>query len=162
MAIPDRESKDARRKALSWAVVTVAAWMAASPAWAEDYGSATVDRVTSIYDGDTFRADLSGAHGEPWPDIAGRRVPIRVGGADTPEMRADCEAEKVSARRAKQFTVSALRNAGSIRLDHIERGKYFRIVADVMVDGRNLGKDLIEHGLAVPYKGGHKENPWCQ
>jgi endonuclease YncB( thermonuclease family) len=38
----------------------------------------------------------------------------------------------------------------------MQRGKYFRIVADVFVDGSNLGQELIERGLAKPYDGGTK------
>ena len=118
---------------------------------ATDYGSATVAQVTSIYDGDTFRADIDG-----WPDVVGHRVPIRVAGVDTPEMRGSCPAEKTAARLAKQFTVAHLRNAETIRLDHIERGKYFRLVANVMVDGEDLGQMLIDNGHGVPYGGGTK------
>ncbi|WP_206062544.1 thermonuclease family protein [Kushneria phosphatilytica] len=91
-------------------------------AQADDYGSATVQQVTSIYDGDTFRADLAGPNGEPWPDIIGHRAPIRVAGVDTPEIRAECDAEKQAARQAKQFTVAHLRDAERIRLEHLDRG----------------------------------------
>ena len=73
-----------------------------------EYGDVTVSEVTSIYDGDTFRVNIEG-----WPAIIGERVPIRLRGADTPEMRAQCEYEKRLARQAKQFTVAALRGAVS-------------------------------------------------
>lgn len=39
----------------------------------------------------------------------------------------------------------------------MKRGKYFRIVAEVRVDGQNLGQLLIEKGLAKPYDGGKKQ-----
>jgi endonuclease YncB( thermonuclease family) len=35
----------------------------------------------------------------------------------------------------------------------MERGKYFRIAADVIVDGENLADILIEAGIAVRYDG---------
>jgi micrococcal nuclease len=121
-----------------------------------DYGTAIVSEVTSIYDGDTFRANLAG-----YPPIVGERIGIRINGIDTPEMRGQCEAEKALAREAKQMAVTALRGASSIELRHMKRGKYFRIVADVYVDGRNLGDLLVDAGLAVPYDGGTKQG-WCR
>lgn len=129
-----------------------------SPAKASDesYSSVVVDEVTSIYDGDTFRVNINS-----WPGIIGHRIPIRIAGIDTPEMRGKCHFEKGLAREAKKFTVSALRSAKKIELSNIKRGKYFRIVADVLVDGKNLGETLISNGFAVSYSGRHKID-WCE
>nr|WP_299241344.1 thermonuclease family protein [uncultured Halomonas sp.] len=127
------------------------------PVIAYDYGSASVERVTSIYDGDTFRADIKG-----WPAIIGERVPIRILGIDTPELRGSNDCEKAMARAAKQFTVAKLRGADKIRLEHIDRGKYFRLLADVIVDGENLGQALIESGHARAYDGGTRGKGWCE
>ncbi|MCJ7765924.1 MAG: thermonuclease family protein [Thiovulaceae bacterium] len=44
----------------------------------------------------------------------------------------------------------------------MKREKYFRILADVYVDGEALGEMLIYNGLAVPYDGGHKGKEWCK
>lgn len=123
----------------------------------KDYGSVLVSEVTSIYDGDTFRANIQG-----YPDIVGNRIGIRINGIDTPELRGRCEKEKALARQAKQFSVEKLRQAKTIELRHMKRGKYFRIVADVYVDGKNLGNMLIEEELAVIYDGGHKAKDWCK
>lgn len=38
----------------------------------------------------------------------------------------------------------------------MERGKYFRIVADIEVDGENLAELLLDNGLAKPYDGRNK------
>jgi hypothetical protein len=43
---------------------------------------------------------------------------------------------------------------------YLERGKYFRIAADVIVDGENLADLLIEAGMAVRYDGGKKTKNW--
>lgn len=121
------------------------------------YGAVVVSEVTSIYDGDTFRANI-----KAYPDIIGYRIGVRVNGIDTPEMRGKCEQEKQLARQAKQFTVSQLRKAKKVELRNMKRGKYFRIVADVYVDDKNLAEMLIEQGLAVTYDGGHKAKEWCK
>jgi len=123
----------------------------------KNYGSVMVSEVTSIYDGDTFRVLLEG-----YPEIIGYRMGIRVNGIDTPEMRGKCPQEKTLARKAKELTVAELRKAKTIELRNMKRGKYFRIVADVYVDNKNLGEMLIEQKLAVPYDGGHKAKDWCQ
>jgi len=48
-----------------------------------------------------------------------------------------------------------------VELRNLQRGKYFRIVADVYADGINVGDQLINEGLAVPYDGGRKTKDWC-
>lgn len=121
----------------------------------KNYGNTMVDKVTSIYDGDTFRANI-----KDWPPVVGYRIPIRVNGIDTPEIRGKCQTEKTLARKAKQITVQILRAAKTIELRNIQRGKYFRLVADVYVDGKSLADELIRKNLAVPYGGGAKQG-WC-
>jgi len=120
------------------------------------FGSATVLKVTSIYDGDTFRADI-----KDYPDIVGKRMSIRINGIDTPEIKAHCEKEKILARAAKKVVVALLRNAHKIELRNIKRGKYFRLIADVYVDGKPVSNELIKNNLAIPYCGGHKKD-WCE
>jgi len=119
------------------------------------YGSATVSAVTSIYDGDTFRANIEG-----FPTIVGEHMSIRISGIDTPELRGKCPQEKTQAKLAKQFTVKHLRSGKEITLKNIKRGKYFRLIADVYVDGINLAEQLIKHNHAIEYHGKTKKN-WC-
>jgi micrococcal nuclease len=121
----------------------------------ETYGSVTISEVTSIYDADTFRANIPG-----WPSVVGKRISIRVNGVDAPEIRGKCAREKAGARAAKQHTVAMLRGARSIELRNIRRGKYFRLLADVYTDGKNLAQSLIQAGLARPYHGGRRKG-WC-
>lgn len=123
----------------------------------DNFGNIIVDEVTSIYDGDTFRVNISS-----YPAIAGSRVPVRINAIDAPELRGKCKKEKELARKAKQFTVTALRNAKKIELKNMQRGKYFRIVADVYVDNYNLADKLIHDNLAVAYDGGTKMKDWCK
>ena len=57
------------------------------------------------------------------------------------------------------FIVGRLRAAKKIELRNMKRGKYFRIVADVYVDGMSLAQMLLEAGLAKPYDG-RKKPKW--
>jgi len=114
-----------------------------------------IDEVTSIYDADTFRANINS-----WPGIVGERIPIRILGIDAPEIKGKCDQEKIKARTAKQFAVDKLRSAKTIELRNIQRGKYFRLLADVYVDNKNLADLLIQSGNARPYDGGTRKG-WC-
>lgn len=119
-----------------------------------DYGSAVVSKVISVYDGDTFKADIKG-----YQSIVGNNISIRVAGVDTAEIRANCSDEKAMAIMGRDFTFKALSRANVIELREIKRGKYFRLVADVYIDGVNLGSELLKAGLAVEYG---KKNTWCE
>jgi len=120
------------------------------------YGSIAIAEVTSIYDGDTFRANIP-----DYPPIIGQHMGIRINGVDTPEMRGKCEQERMLARKAKQYTVTKLHSAKAIELRNMQRGKYFRIVAEVYADGQSVGDGLVREGLAVVYDGGKKVKDWC-
>jgi micrococcal nuclease len=55
----------------------------------KNFGNATILEVTSIYDGDTFRANI-----EDFPAVIGESMSIRINGVDTPELRGKCDKEK--------------------------------------------------------------------
>ena len=134
----------------------VSLWLLSLQVVAADYyGDLVVEKYISAYDGDTFRVDVAEIH-----PLIGQNMPIRLRGVDTPEIRAKCDQEKALAIKARDFVRDLLANAETILLENIDRGKYFRIVADVSVDGVDLGSTLIENGLGRPYDGGKKES-WC-
>ena len=119
-----------------------------------NYGNVYPSEIRSVYDGDTFTVTIA-----EWPPIIGEKIKVRVAGVDTPEMRGKCEREKKLARKAKKHTVAFVRS-GKVELRNLRRGKYFRIVADVYVDGKSLTKSLISEGLGYPYGKGKKKS-WC-
>ena len=122
---------------------------------APEYGTAIVSKVISVYDGDTFRVDI-----DSLPPIVGNNIPIRLNGVDTPEIRGKCKYEKDLALEARDFVRNKLANAKEIKLTKLQRGKYFRVVADVYVDGVSLEQELLENKLAYKYTGG-KKSSWC-
>ncbi|WAJ71454.1 thermonuclease family protein [Catenovulum adriaticum] len=121
-----------------------------------DFGDIQVSELIRVYDGDTFTVNLA-----DWPAIIGHEINVRVSGADTPEIRGKCHQEKQLAKQAKRFTLNTLSSAKQITLTQIQRDKYFRILAVVLIDGIDLADLLIQHNLAVRYQGGKKQNPWC-
>ena len=120
------------------------------------YGNIVVDKVGTVYDGDTFSVSIN-----QWPAIIGKNIPVRLKGVDTPEMKGACYQEILKAREAKKFTVQRLRSAKKVELKNMSRDKYFRIDADVFIDGKDLAKELINNRLGISYSGGIK-NDWCQ
>jgi len=94
--------------------------------------------------------------------IIGEKISIRVNGIDTPENRGKCEKEKYGSKQAQQMVADILKDAEQIALKNMERGKYFRIAAYVIVDGENLADMLIEAGMAIRYDGGKKIHKWCE
>lgn len=125
------------------------------PCWPEQQGPAIVESVVSVHDGDTFSANIAG-----WPPVAGYRIGVRVAGVDTPEIVGSCPCETAMAKDARTFTLTKLRQASEVKLANIRRDKYFRILADVWIDGESLAQELIDAGYARPYAGGKKQG-WC-
>jgi len=123
---------------------------------APQYGTVTVSKVISVYDGDTFRVNI-----DSLPPIVGKNIPIRVNGVDTPEIRGKCQYEKDLALEARDFVRAKLSNAKEIKLTNLQRGKYFRVVANVVVDGVSLEQELLDNELAYEYSGGKKLS-WCK
>lgn len=123
----------------------------------QKYNDIEVDKVVSVYDGDTITVTI-----KEYPSIIGEKISIRVNGIDTPEIKGKCTKEKELGLKAKKFTVSFLTGAKEIQLTNVQRDKYFRIVADVYVNNVNLADMLIKENLAVPYFGGTKLKNWCE
>jgi len=123
---------------------------------APQYGTVTVSKVISVYDGDTFRVNIASL-----PPIVGKNIAIRVNGVDTPEIRGKCQYENNLALEARDFVRDKLSNAKEIKLTNLQRGKYFRVVANVLVDGVSLEQELLDNELAYEYSGGKKLS-WCE
>lgn len=128
---------------------------APNPRSSPHYGDLRDVDVVAVHDGDTFHIDRP-----EWPAIIGRRMPVRVAGVDTPELKGDCEAEIQRAQAARKFTETTLRKAARVDLLEIRRGRYFRLLAEVRVDGENLAKLLIAAGHGRLYRGGQRSG-WC-
>lgn len=111
--------------------------------------------VKSVYDGDTFKVDLEGVH-----PLFGDNVSIRINGIDTPEIRGETDEVEALAREARDFVAATLQGATQIELRNLQRGKYFRILADVYVNGQLLADALKEKGLAKDYDGDGPKPTW--
>jgi len=110
------------------------------------------------YDGDTFTVNL-----KDLPDIFGKNIPIRILHIDTAELKTNNSCERKAAIKARELTKGLLKSSKTIKLLNVKRDKYFRILADVDIDGVNLATKLLEGKLAYPYEGGTKKKiNWCR
>mgnify|MGYP000142136628 FL=1 len=106
------------------------------------YPDVKVSRLLRVIDGDTFACDI-----DEHPAIAGKNISIRLRGINTPELRSRKPEERKSASLEKQRLSGLLNNARVIELRNIDRDKYFRIDADVYIDGEPLLPKLNQQYL---------------
>jgi endonuclease YncB( thermonuclease family) len=105
--------------------------------------------VRRVVDGDTIVVDIPG-----YPPLVGRGIAVRLAGCDTPELRDQRPEIRRLAKQARALVRAALAGRPRVELRNIRRGKYFRLVADIYVDGCDLAALLIQSGLGKPYQGG--------
>ena len=106
------------------------------------YPDVKVSRLLRVIDGDTFACDI-----DEHSAIAGKNISIRLRGINTPELRSKDPEERLSAIFEKQRLSDLLTNAHVIELRNIDRDKYFRIDADVYIDGEPLLPKLNQQYL---------------
>lgn len=97
-------------------------------------------------DGDTFVVDI-----DTFPKLFGYHIPVRVKGVNAPERRLPDGSINQKAFEATRFTAAFFLQPAPIVLLNVERDKYFRLLADVECNGRNLASELLSNGLAVAY-----------
>lgn len=110
-------------------------------------------------DGDTIVVNI-----DKVPPIFGRNIPVRIAHIDTAEMRWDDECEKNASEVARDELTKLLERAKRIDLINIKRDKYFRILADVIIDDSiNVSAQMLSRKMAVPYEGEAKTKvDWCK
>ena len=111
-------------------------------------------KYLSCYDGDTCMFFFSS-----WPDFL-QRMSVRVRGIDAPEIHGKCLEEKIKAINARNALHFAILTAQTVELRRVTRDKYFRLLAEIWVDGQDVAEILIRKGLVRSYDGGEREG-WC-
>ncbi len=110
------------------------------------------------YDADTLTVEIPGQH-----PLFGENISVRVNGIDSPEIKTHDSCEKQAARTAQRLVENLLKNSNQIDLLNVERDKYFRVLADVSVDGKLIKDILLSNNLAYEYHGETKKKvDWCK
>lgn len=110
------------------------------------------------YDADTITFSIPGVH-----PLLGEKISVRVRGVDAPEIKGKLPCEKDQARTAQRLIENLMKRAQRVDLENVDRDKYFRILADVKIDGKDLRELLLKNQLAYEYNGGTKiQRDWCK
>jgi len=116
-----------------------------------EYGDLCMTTVLRVHDGDTFIGNIEGVH-----PIIGEGISVRINGIDCPEITDKRPVIKALAIQARDYVIQRLQKTNKIELRQLQRDKYFRLLANVYVDGTNLADELVFLGLAKHYDGGKK------
>lgn len=118
-------------------------------AYSQTYrGEITDFELVRVRDGDTFIINIKNV-----PDVFGSEIAVRIRGIDTPELDDSRKAIKDIAYKAKFELEKLLTSSKKIVLYDLGRDKYFRVLASVKADDIDVGKYLIQKGLAKKYTG---------
>lgn len=110
------------------------------------------------YDADTITVEIPDVH-----PLLGHQISVRVNGIDTAEIKGKAPCEKDRAVAAQQLVAKLLVGAKRINLHNVQRDKYFRVLADVEVDGQYIKDLLFKERLAYQYHGKTKKKVnWCE
>ena len=111
----------------------------------------TEAKVIKVYDGDTITIGFY-MEGVPTP----YRLPVRLLGIDTPEMKGSSAEEKQKAKLAQQFLSSRILGK-IITLQDVCKEKYGRLLANVYCEGEHINQLMIDSNHAIAYFGGTKK-----
>ena len=86
---------------------------------------------------------------------------VRLYGIDTPESRTRNKDEKARGKMAGSFLKEAIEDGEKVVIQtklKDSRGKFGRVLGDVVVDGVNINKLMVKCHLAVAYHGQSKKD----
>ena len=112
-------------------------------------------KVEKVVDGDTIDVILDLGF-----DIL-YKSRVRLYGIDTPESRTRNKDEKARGKMAGAFLEEAIEDGEKVVIQtklKDSRGKFGRVLGDVVVDGVNLNKLMVKCHLAVAYHGQSKKD----
>ena len=112
-------------------------------------------KVRRVVDGDTVDMDIDLGFG-----VWLHKERVRIYGIDTPESRTRDKEEKKYGLMAKEF-VKQFVKGDSIKLTtqkYDAKGKFGRILGDIIVDNKSLSDTMIQEHHAVIYHGQSKED----
>jgi|TARA_R100000458_G_scaffold7319_1_gene5779 micrococcal nuclease len=110
--------------------------------------------VQRVVDGDTIDVVLDLGF-----DIL-HKCRVRLYGIDTPESRTRDLDEKARGKMASAFLSDAINSGNKVVLQtrlKDSKGKYGRVLGEVIVDGENINQSMIDANLAVGYFGQSKD-----
>ena len=110
-------------------------------------------KIRRIVDGDTVDVDIDLGFG-----MILSKQRIRLYGIDTPESRTRDKEEKFYGKLAAQFLKDQCKKGSCITLRTYldKKGKFGRILGEIIIDDVNINQLMIEQHMAVEYYGQSK------
>ena len=110
-------------------------------------------KVIKVIDGDTIDVDIDLGFG-----VILAKQRIRLYGIDTPESRTSDKVEKFYGKISSAFMKDHCPRGSYITLrTHLDsKGKYGRILGEIIVDDVNINQLMVEQHMAVEYHGQSK------
>ena len=114
-------------------------------------------KIIRVVDGDTVDVDIDLGFG-----VWLHKERVRIYGIDTPESRTRDLEEKKYGLAAKEFVKEFVREKGGSNIvlrtrKYDAKGKFGRILGDIIVDNVSMSDTMIKEHHAVPYYGQSKE-----
>ena len=112
-------------------------------------------KVVKVIDGDTVDVDIDLGFG-----VWLHKERVRIYGIDTPESRTRDKVEKRFGLLAKEFVKQFVKGSSVIlrTQKYDAKGKFGRILGDIIVDDKSLSETMIQEHHAVAYHGQSKED----
>jgi len=105
-------------------------------------GDPTVSKIIEVIHGDTFIVNIAEPH-----ELAGSNIKLIIRDANTPDATKSCAKQMEIGIKVKDIVTQKLADASSIKIKNFRKTSK-AIIAQVIVDGKDLGTELIEKGYA--------------
>ena len=102
----------------------------------------TVSKIIEVIHGDTFIVDIAEPH-----ELAGSNIKLIIRDANTPDATKSCSKQMELGTKVKDIVTQKLVDASSIKLKNFRKTSA-AVIAQVIVDGKDLGEELIAKGYA--------------
>lgn len=123
--------------------------------YAKGYPDINNFSIDEIYDGDTIYVTFPGV-----PDVLGKHIGVRLLGTDTPEMHSKLPCLHEMAIMARQELVTFIGRGKTLTLTKVKRDKFFRLDADLLVNGESASEHMLKGGWAKSFTGQTAKAAW--
>jgi CubicO group peptidase (beta-lactamase class C family)/endonuclease YncB( thermonuclease family) len=102
----------------------------------------TVSKIIEVTHGDKLIVDIAEPH-----EFAGSNIKVSLKDIDAPDATRSCPKQMELGLKAKDYVAQKLEDASSIKLTNLRKTNT-KIIAQVIVDGLDLGEELVSKGYA--------------
>jgi endonuclease YncB( thermonuclease family) len=102
----------------------------------------TVSKVIEVIQGDKFIVEIAEPH-----ELAGTNINLNLRNIDAPDAVRSCPKQLELGIKVKDIVAQKLSDASSIKLKNFRKTSK-AVIADVIIDGKDLGAELIGKGYA--------------